>query len=319
MKLTDQHIKNLIIIKSYELGFVKIGFSDVVPLPDESAKLKNWFDKGYDSDMKWIERSLEKRGDVAKVLKNAKTVISLAYNYFTPLKHDDTKPKISRYAWGKDYHIILKRKLKELCKFIDEELPVETGTKSIYYADDGPVMEKAWAVGSGIGWLGKHTNVITPEFGSWVFLCEIITTLEINLYDKPIEDLCGSCKICIDACPTGAIVNEYLLDSNLCISYQTIENRKEIPGQINLQGWIFGCDICQDVCPFNRNDVVTSDTSFYPKQEIYNKSADELDKITEDEFNTIFKDSPVKRTKYSGWKRNLERYKEEKLYSNKGQ
>jgi epoxyqueuosine reductase len=227
--------------------------------------------------------------------------------------YDETKPKISRYAWGKDYHIILKRKLKELCKYIDEELPVKPVTKSIFYTDDGPVMEKAWAVRSGIGWQGKHTNVITSEYGSWMFLSEIITTLELQHYDKPIEDLCGSCRICIEACPTGAIVDEYVLDSNLCISYQTIENRSEIPEQIDLHGWIFGCDICQDVCPFNRNDVVTSDENFYPKQEIYNKSIEELERLNEEEFNKIFKDSSVKRTKYSGWKRNLEKYKEEYL------
>ncbi|MFI5145454.1 MAG: tRNA epoxyqueuosine(34) reductase QueG, partial [Ignavibacteria bacterium] len=174
-----------------------------------------------------------------------------------------------------------------------------------FYVDDGPVMDKAWAVRSGIGWQGKHTNVINPEYGSWIFLCEIITNLDCNVYDIPIEDMCGSCRICIDACPTGAIVDDYKLDSNLCISYQTIENKGNIPDYIDLHGWIFGCDICQDVCPFNKNDKPTKDINFYPKKEIYNKTKSELDSFTEKEFSAIFEDSPVKRTKYSGWKRNL--------------
>ncbi len=211
----------------------------------------------------------------------------------------------------------------------------------MYYVDDGPVMDKAWAVRAGIGWMGKHTNIINPEYGSWIFLCEIITSFEFETYNSPMEDLCGSCRICIDACPTGAIVDEYVLDSNLCISYHTIENKGEIPEYINLDGWVFGCDVCQDVCPFNKNDKVTEDKSFYPKEELKTplvrpkgekdfespllkgeeRSARlrngqergfptkaELESITEEEFNKIFADSPVKRTKYKGWKRNLKKH-----------
>ena len=330
MYLIDNHIKNRISAKATELGFVKIGFSIADTLTDESKRLKTWLDNNYDAGMKWIEKGFDKRKDIILILPDAKTVISLAYNYFTEFNHDENKPKISRYAWGKDYHKLLKHKLKSLCDFLKVDLinhtteipgqenesrttdipvcrtnekPAEVST--LYYVDDGPLMDKAWAVRSGIGWQGKHTNVINPEYGSWIFLCEIITNLDCNVYDKPIEDMCGSCRICIDACPTGAFVDDYKLDSNLCISYQTIENKSEIPDFIDLNGWIFGCDICQDVCPFNKNDKPAIDEKFYPKKEIFNKSKSELENISEEKFNEVFSDSPVKRTKYSGWKRNL--------------
>lgn len=313
MFLIDENIKKLISDKANSLGFVKIGFAKAGILEKESEKLKSWLTGNFDADMKWIEKGFEKRKDVKLVLPNAKTVISLAYNYYSDFKHDDTRPKISRYAWGKDYHKVLKNKLKELCVFLKNDLITRTTDipfcrdeiSTLFYVDDGPVMDKAWAVRAGIGWQGKHTNVINPEYGSWLFLCEIITNLDCSVFDVPIEDMCGSCRICIDACPTGAIVDDYTLDSNLCISYQTIENKGDIPDYIDLNGWIFGCDICQDVCPFNKNDKPTKDNNFYPKKDIYNKTKTELDSFTENEFSAIFADSPVKRTKYSGWKRNL--------------
>ncbi len=171
-------------------------------------------------------------------------------------------------------------------------------------------MDKAWAVRAGIGWMGKHTNIIIPESGSYFFLCEIITDLELDSYDEPIADLCGNCRACINACPTQAIIEPYKLDSNLCISYHTIENRGEIPEHIDLDGWIFGCDVCQDICPFNRKAIPTNDKSFQPKEIIFNKTKDELDKISEEKFNEIFSDSPIKRTKFSGWRRNLEQFTE---------
>lgn len=310
MNLVQSNIKKLIKDKTEELGFVKTGFAKADVLQKESANLKLWLEKGYDSDMKWIKRGFDKRKNVKLIMKDAKTVISLACNYYTPFKHDESKPKISRYAWGKDYHKIIKKKLKELCGYIEDEIPSSGYSEPVmlkYYVDDGPVMDKAWAARAGIGWMGKHTNIINPEYGSWIFLSEIFTNLEFETYDSPIEDLCGSCRICIDACPTDAIVDEYVLDSNLCISYQTIENRGEIPDYIDLNGWVFGCDICQDVCPFNKKDKPAKDKSFYPKEEIYDKPKSELEAITEEEFNKILSDSPVKRTKYKGWKRNLDK------------
>ena len=309
MNLVQSNIKKLIEEKASELGFVKIGFAKADVLTPESDNLKQWLDKGYDADMRWIKKGFDKRKDVKLIMEDAKTVISLAYNYYTPFKHDETKPKISRYAWGKDYHKIIKKKLKELCKTIQSlplskgECPKDGGIITHAYVDDGPVMDKAWAARTGIGWMGKHTNIINPEYGSWIFLSEIITNLEFETYGSSIEDLCGSCRICIDACPTGAIADEYVLDANLCISYQTIENRGEIPDYIETSGWVFGCDVCQDVCPFNKNDKPTKDKNFYPNEGPKTKA--ELEAITEEEFNKIFANSPIKRTKFKRWKRNL--------------
>lgn len=304
MNLSSQLIKQQISEKADEIGFLKIGFAKTEALHKESERLRLWLDNGFQADMNWIEKGFEKRKNVSLILENARTVISLAYNYYTENKIDDDKPKISRYAWGKDYHKVLKKKLKALSDYIEKDFNAETKS----YVDDGPVMDKAWAVRAGVGWMGKHTNVIIPETGSYFFLCEIITDLELDTYDEPIEDLCGNCRACINACPTQAIIEPYKLDSNLCISYHTIENRNNIPDSINLDGWIFGCDVCQDICPFNRKAVSTDDESFQPKEIIFNKSKDELDKITEEEFNEIFSDSPIKRTKFSGWKRNLKQF-----------
>lgn len=316
MKLTSEQIKKLISDKATELGFVKTGFAKAEILEKESSHLREWLDSGYDADMKWIEKGFEKRKDIRIILPEAKSVISLAYNYYTPYQHETDKPKVSRYAWGKDYHKIIKIKLREICELIDSFNPSDKKRNFISYVDDGPVMDKVWAVRSGIGWLGKHTNVINPEYGSWIFLCEIITNFEFGNYDSPLEDLCGSCSLCIDACPTGAIFRDYRVDANRCISYHTIENRGDIPENINLDGWIFGCDVCQDVCPFNQHPIYTSDINFQPKPEIYSplekgdkggcfKSKKELQSITEKEFKEIFSNSPIKRTKFEGWKRNL--------------
>lgn len=348
MNLTSNHIKTIISAKAQELGFFKIGFSGYEVLETESQSLRKWLDSGYSADMEWIERGFEKRRDIRKILPDAKSVVSLAYNYFTPFEHDETKPKISRYAWGKDYHKILKPKLKELCKLITQtplnppfnqrgEERSEGGFKAISYVDDGPVMDKIWAKKAGIGWMGKHTNIINPEYGSWFFICSIITNIEFDTYDEPIEDLCGSCSLCLSACPTGAITEEYVVDANKCISYQTIENRGDIPPEINLDGWIFGCDVCQDVCPYNspKYNHVTDDTNFTPNPALLSPpfkgdlggfkiqtspnpllakegafaSKVDLESITEEQFTILFTDSPIKRTKYKGWKRNLERLK----------
>ena len=283
-------------------GFFNAGFAEYEKFSAESANYKNWVEEDRNAGMEWMSRNVEKREDVSLILKNVKSVISLAYFYDTPFEHDEKFLKISRYAWGEyDYHKIIKRKLKNICR---ELKAYDDSIETKYYVDDGPLLEKAWAVKSGIGWMGKHGNVINHEAGSFFFLSEILINKVLD-YDAPAENLCETCRICIDACPTGAIYDEYRVDANLCISYQTIENKNEIPPYIDLSGWIFGCDVCQDVCPYNRKKFFTEDKRFYPLKGIFNAPQNELEKITEEKFNELFNSSPVKRTKYTGWKRNL--------------
>lgn len=285
-------------------GFIKAGIARAEKLEDQSLLLKQWIDEGRNADMKWIDKGFEKRRDASLIMEDIKSVISLAYLYDTPFNHSDAPriPKISRYAWGeKDYHKVLKKKLKKVCAEIDSLSP-EIKTRA--YVDDGPVMDKAWAVRSGIGWMGKHSNVINSEFGSFFFISEILINIELKP-DEPAEELCGSCSICMQACPTGAIYEEYKVDANLCISYHTIEKRGDIPDYIDLNDWIFGCDICQDVCPYNKKKYFTEDTAFFPKMKFLNKPREDLLKLTEEEFNAEFTGTPVKRTKYTGWRRNL--------------
>jgi len=288
-------------------NFIKCGFSKFEILKKEGELLKAWLDENRNGEMKWMNNSFEKRINPSLIQEDIKSVISLAYIYDTPILHseDSNIPRISRYAWGnRDYHKVIKKKLKSICSAIESGFE---GVKTKYYIDDGPVMDKTWAVRSGIGWQGKNTNIISNEFGSFFFIGTIFINKELE-YDKSTEDLCGSCMICINECPTNALYDEYKIDSNLCISYQTIENRGEIPESINIKGWIFGCDICQDVCPFNGKKIFTSDENFFPKEEVFNKSAFELINFSEEKFNKTFDGTPVKRTKYTGWIRNLKKF-----------
>lgn len=286
-------------------GFFKVGISKVEPFKQESVNLKQWLSEGRQAEMEWMNFGTEKRIDPAVIMPEVKSIISLAYLYDTPFTHSESTeiPKISRYAWGEtDYHKIIKRKLKEICYTIEKYFD---GAKIIFYVDDGPVLEKNWAVKSGIGWQGKNTLVINPEYGSFFFLAEIFISVELA-EDEPIEDLCSTCNLCTQACPTNALYDEYKLDANLCIAYHTIENRNVIPEYMDLNNWIFGCDICQDVCPHNKKKHFTIDKSFHPKPNIFNKTRQELLNINEEEFNNEFAGTPIKRSKYDRWKRNLE-------------
>ena len=287
------------------LGFSKIGIARADALPAEKVRLQEWLDRGYHASMAWMARDPDKRSDVRLIVPNAKSVISLATNYFTPPSHsqDPSVGKISRYAWGDDYHVVLTPRIQELVRCIKSERP---DAVTAYYVYTGPVIDKSWAVRAGIGWLGKHTNVITKEYGSWVFLGEIILDQELE-YDEPMADFCGSCTACIDACPTGAIVGLYVLDSNKCISYLTIEHRGELPDELTpkFENWIFGCDICQDVCPWNRFQQPTDERSFFPRGGNVAPDLEALETITPEEFSARFKGSPAKRTKREGLVRNV--------------
>lgn len=300
------NITNIIRQKCLEAGFIKTGISKAEVLKGEGIFLKKWLDGNMNADMKWMNNTYDKRISPELVMSEVKSVISLALLYDTPFAHkeDLNIPKISRYAWGeRDYHKIIKKKLKTLCIEIEK---LRDDLKTRAYIDDGPVMDKAWAVKSGIGWMGKHTNVINKDFGSFFFIATILINAELE-YDKPVEDLCRGCSLCVTACPTGAIHEEYSVDANLCISYQTIENRNEIPEELDLSGWIFGCDTCQDVCPFNDNIFFTDNKLFYPRDEIKDKKAGEFLSLDEDSFNNLFEGTPVRRTKYKGFIRNIKK------------
>jgi epoxyqueuosine reductase len=245
------------------------------------------------------------RTDPREIVPGARSVISLAMNYYTPygISDEQDRGKISRYAWGDDYHDILLDSLKNLWQYI---LSIEPDAVGRYYVDTGPVMDKVWASRAGIGWIGKHTNVISREYGSWIFLGEIITTLDLE-YDFPTSDYCGSCRRCIDACPTDAIVEEYVLDSNKCLSYLTIEHRSDFPEEFipHTEGWVYGCDICQDVCPWNKKFSQPSAVDgFRPRPENLNPILIDIVEMTREDFGRRFKKSPVKRTKLDGLRRN---------------
>ena len=295
-------LSNAIKAKALELGFQKIGIARAEPLQPEGAHLFNWLAKSYHGEMAWLEREPAKRTDPREIFPEAKSVISVAMNYYTPAEHVATG-KISRYAWGDDYHDVLKERLRELLDWIVTEIPTASGKICV---DTAPVMDKAWAVRSGIGWLGKHSNVITQEYGSWIFLGEILLNLELE-YDERGQDHCGSCTACIEACPTGAIVDEFVVDSKRCISYATIELRSEtLPEEVasNLNGWLYGCDICQDVCPWNRFEQPTGESRFAPRHDETSLDLDAVKSLTPETYAERFRRSAMKRTKLAGLKRN---------------
>ena len=291
--------------KARELGFDKVGFARAGVLTDDATRFNEWLGRGFHGEMAWLSREPEKRSDPRLIFPDARSVIAVAVNYYTPFIHE-TAPasgKISRYAWGDDYHDIVKEKLRSLLDWIVAEFPGAAGKACV---DTAPVMEKAWAERAGIGWIGKHSNVITKEYGSWVFLGEILLNLELD-HDEPTTDHCGSCTACLDACPTNAIVDPYVIDSNKCISYATIELRtEELPEQVrsHLNGWIYGCDICQDVCPWNRFEQPTQDQRFEPRLGETALDLDVVESYTPETYAERFRKSAMKRTKLKGLKRN---------------
>jgi epoxyqueuosine reductase len=293
-----------VISASMELGFEMAGFAKADITGIEFEHYIDWLEHGYQAGMEYMEENQEKRGDISKLLSGAKSIISLGLNYYTPLSYSGNKSngKISRYAWGKDYHLVMWNKLNHLIKKLKEIDYTFEGTS---YVDTGPVMDKVWSVKAGIGWQGKHSNIINKEYGSWFFIANIITNCVFE-YSQQTEDFCGTCTSCIDACPTRAI-EPYIVDSNKCISYHTIENKGEIPVELKgrFDNWIFGCDICQDVCPWNiKFSQTTVMNEFNAKKERREPELDKILKMTEGEFITIYLESAVKRTKLKGLRRN---------------
>ncbi|MBD0369341.1 MAG: tRNA epoxyqueuosine(34) reductase QueG [Pyrinomonadaceae bacterium] len=292
--------------RARELGFHKVGVVPATALVQERERLTEWLERGFQGEMLWMAREPLRRTDPRLIFPEARSVIVVALNYYTPHNHapDAATGKISRYAWGDDYHDVVAEKLKKLLAWIKEERAEAEGKTCV---DIQPVMDKAWGVRAGLGWIGKHSNLITKDYGSWVFLGELLLNLELEYDEEKIEDHCGSCTLCIEACPTGAIVEPYVVDSNRCISYATIELRApEMPAQVsaNLEGWLYGCDICQDVCPWNRFEQPTDEERFEPREGNVNANLSELLEMTQEDYSARFRKSAIKRAKLAGLKRN---------------
>lgn len=289
--------------KAIELGFLDVGIARVEPLDAERDRLNEWLNKGYQGTMSYMENHLEKRLDVGKLVPGAKSVVVLLYNYYPDTQlSTEGNYKISRYAYGRDYHKVIRKKLKNLFAELNENIGMISGR---YFVDSAPVMERVWANKAGLGWIGKNTLLLNKEKGSYFFIAEMILDITLE-YDNPVMDHCGTCTACLDACPTDAL-SQYQLDSNKCISYLTIEHKGEIDSSFEgkTKDWIFGCDICQEVCPWNRFSKTHSEPEFNPSIALNDMNKEEWESLDEDKFEQLFKGSAVKRTGFEGLKRNI--------------
>ncbi|MCT4628999.1 tRNA epoxyqueuosine(34) reductase QueG [Winogradskyella sp.] len=294
----------LIKAEAKRLGFMSCGISKAEFLEEEAPRLENWLNKNMYGEMRYMENHFDKRLDPTLLVEGSKSVVSLLLNYYPSQKQTENSYKLSKYAYGTDYHFVIKDKLKLLLAYIKEEIGDVTGRA---FVDSAPVLDKAWAAKSGLGWVGKHSNLLTQQVGSYYFIAELIIDLELD-YDTPVTSHCGTCTACIDACPTEAIVEPYVVDGSKCISYFTIELKDNISTEFKdkFNDWMFGCDICQDVCPWNRFSKSHNEPLFNPHPELLSMTKKDWEEITEDTFRKVFKKSAVKRTKYSGLKRNIE-------------
>ncbi|WP_247235375.1 tRNA epoxyqueuosine(34) reductase QueG [Telluribacter sp. SYSU D00476] len=291
--------------KAIELGFDFCGISKAGFLEEEAPRLEEWLARNYHGQMAWMANHFDKRLDPRKLVDGARSVVTVLLNYYPeqPLPDTDDTYKISKYAYGTDYHYVLKDKLKALLDALREEVG-EVGGRA--FVDSAPVMDKAWAARSGLGWIGKHTNLLNRDLGSFFFIGELI--LDVDLApDGPIKDYCGTCTRCVDACPTDAIVEPYVVDGSKCISYFTIELKEAIPDEVRgkFGNWVFGCDICQDVCPWNRFARPHQTSEFTPPAQLAELTSKDWEEITEEVFREVFRRSPLKRTKLEGLKRNI--------------
>ena len=286
------------------LGFLSCGISKAGFLEEEAPRLESYLQQNMHGEMHYMENHFDKRLDPTKLVEGSKSVISLLLNYYPEEKQREDSYKISKYAYGTDYHFVIKERLKSLLQFIQQEIGEVEGRA---FVDSAPVLDKAWAAKSGLGWIGKNTNLLSKKTGSFFFIAELIVDLELD-YDSPVTDHCGSCTACIDACPTQAIVEPYKVDGSKCISYFTIELKDQLPQEMKgkFDDWMFGCDVCQDVCPWNRFSKPHREPLFDPHPELLSMSKKDWEEITGDTFRKVFKKSAVKRTKYRGLTRNIE-------------
>lgn len=284
-------------------GISKAGF-----LEEEAPRLEKWLNEGRHGQMQYMENYFDKRLDPTLLVDGAKSVISLLLNYYPEETQVDNTYKISKYAYGQDYHFVIKSKLKELLHSIQEHIG-EVGGRA--FVDSAPVLDKAWAAKSGLGWVGKNSNLLSKQVGSFFFIAELIVDIELE-YDTPVTDHCGSCTACLDACPTQAIIEPYVVDGSKCISYFTIELKDNLPNELkgSFDNWAFGCDVCQDVCPWNRFSKPHREPLFNPHPDLLSMTKKDWEEITEDTFRKVFKNSAVKRTKFEGLKRNINFLKE---------
>jgi len=292
--------------EALKLGFMFCGISKAGFLEEEAPRLESWLKNGFNAEMSYMENHFDKRLDPRKLVDGAKSVVSLALNYYTDQNQKDQfAPKISQYAFGDDYHDVIKEKLNMLMAVIQNEIGEVSGRS---FVDSAPVLDKVWAKKAGLGWIGKHTNLINKNSGSFFFLAELILDLDLEYDSAPTKDHCGTCTKCIDACPTDAIVDPYVVDGSRCISYLTIELKNELPIEFKgkMDNWMFGCDICQDVCPWNKFSVLNNEPLFNPREELLGLTQRDWQEITQDTFKKVFKNSAVKRTKFNGIRRNID-------------
>jgi epoxyqueuosine reductase len=301
----DADISGLIKYKAKELGFLSCGISKVDFLAEEEIRLVNWLQQGMNGEMAYMANHLEKRLNPGLLVENAQSVISVLLNYFpSAYQTDSDAPVLSKYAYGVDYHFVMKDKLGELLRFIQDEIALCEGR---CFVDSAPVLDRAWAARAGLGWIGKNTNLISPEHGSFFFIGELILDLELPADEKIVRNHCGNCTRCIDACPTKALVEPYVLDARKCISYQTIENRGEIDPELKgkFENRMFGCDICQDVCPWNLKSEPHHEPVFMPDEQLMKMTKESWYNLDQETFDKLFRKSAVKRTKFVGLKRNI--------------
>jgi epoxyqueuosine reductase len=301
--LTKAQYTSFIKTEAQRLGFMSCGISKSSFLEQEAPRLEVWLNNNHNGKMQYMENHFDKRLDTTKLVEGSKSVVSLLLNYFPSEVQNADAYQISKYAYGNDYHTVIKDKLKELLFAIQENIGAVSGRA---FVDSAPVLDKAWAAKSGLGWIGKNSNLITQKVGSFYFIAELIIDLELD-YDNPTTDHCGSCTACIDACPTQAIVAPYVVDGSKCISYFTIELKENIPQEMQgkLDNWMFGCDVCQDVCPWNRFSKPHAEPLFNPNPMLLEMSKQDWNEITEDVFKKTFENSPLKRAKYDGITKNI--------------